>query len=36
MLLDLREAYRRLRQGKNWIFRYITQGWNEPWLEQAV
>ncbi|MEM8932823.1 MAG: GNAT family N-acetyltransferase, partial [Acidobacteriota bacterium] len=33
MLLDLAKAYRRLQQGKNWIFRYITQGWNEKILE---
>ena len=33
MLLDLAAAYRRLRLGKNWIFRYITQGWNEKILE---
>ena len=34
MLLDLRQAYRRLKAGKSWIFRYITQGWNEQWVEQ--
>ena len=34
MLLDLRDAYRRLKSGKNWIFRYITQGWNEQIVEQ--
>ncbi len=34
MLLDLQAAYRRLKRGKNWIFRYITQGWNEQVLEQ--
>ncbi|MCG8457372.1 MAG: GNAT family N-acetyltransferase [Holophagales bacterium] len=34
MLLDLREAYRRLKQGKNWIVRYITQGWNEQLLNE--
>lgn len=34
MLLDLGAAYRRLKQGKNWIFRYITQGWNEAELQQ--
>lgn len=34
MLLDLRDAYRRLKEGKNWIFRYITQGWNEQIVEQ--
>lgn len=34
MLLDLRDAYRRLKNGRNWIFRYITQGWNEQVVEQ--
>lgn len=34
MLLDLRDAYRRLKGGRNWIFRYITQGWNEQVVEQ--
>ena len=34
MLLDLRAAYDRLKQGKNWIFRYITQGWDEQLLQR--
>ena len=33
MLLDLKGAFRRLRTGNNWIFRYITQGWNERFQE---
>jgi len=34
MLLDLRDAYRRLKGGRNWIFRYITQGWPDKVFEQ--
>ena len=28
MVLDLAQAYRRLRQQNNWIFRYLTEGWS--------
>jgi hypothetical protein len=27
MVLDLAHAYRRMRTGNNWIFRYLTEGW---------
>ncbi|MEM6796376.1 MAG: GNAT family N-acetyltransferase [Acidobacteriota bacterium] len=29
MLLDLAVAYQRLKSGRNWIFRYITEGWSD-------
>ncbi|MEM1206229.1 MAG: GNAT family N-acetyltransferase [Acidobacteriota bacterium] len=29
MLLDLKAAFQRLRTGRSWIFRYITEGWND-------
>jgi len=29
MVLDLRGAYRRLRAGKAWLFRYLTEAWPE-------
>lgn len=32
MLLDLRAAYQRMVERRNWIFRYITQGWNEEMI----
>ena len=34
MLLDLRAAYQRLKSGRNWIYRYITQGWNDQVFEK--
>jgi hypothetical protein len=27
MILDLQEAYLRLRQARGWLFRYLTEGW---------
>lgn len=27
MILDLQEAYLRLRNGRGWLFRYLTEGW---------
>ena len=35
MILDLREAYARLGARNNWIFRYITEGWN-PAMHAAM
>lgn len=32
MLLDLRAAYQRMMERRNWIFRYITKGWNEEMI----
>lgn len=29
MLLDIHEAYRRMSRRRNWIFRFITDGWDE-------
>lgn len=29
LLLDLKAAFQRLSRGRNWIFRYITEGWSE-------
>lgn len=34
MLLDLKAAFGRLRAGRSWIFRFITQGWNDRLLQQ--
>jgi ribosomal protein S18 acetylase RimI-like enzyme len=34
LLLDLKEAFQRLRVGRNWIYRFITHGWNERLLRQ--
>lgn len=34
MLLDLKAAFQRMRQGRSWIFRYITQGWNHQLLDR--
>lgn len=36
MLLDLRDAYDRLRKRNNWIFRYITHGWNERLIRRLA
>lgn len=36
MLLDLKAAFQRLRTGNNWIFRYITQGWNDRLVQQMI
>ena len=35
MLLDIRSAYRRLREEKSWAFRYLTEGW-EPRLHELM
>jgi hypothetical protein len=29
MLLDIKQAYQRLRRRRNWVFRFITEGWDE-------
>ncbi|HVN75924.1 MAG TPA: hypothetical protein VMT19_06380 [Thermoanaerobaculaceae bacterium] len=29
MLLDIRRAYERLRSRRNWMFRFITEGWDD-------
>lgn len=34
MLLDLKAAYQRMSSRRNWIFRYITDGWNERLIDQ--
>ena len=34
MLLDLAAAYKRMSKKRRWIFRYITEGWNERMIEQ--
>ncbi|MDX1501674.1 MAG: GNAT family N-acetyltransferase [Thermoanaerobaculia bacterium] len=36
MLLDIRDAYLRLRQGKNWIFRYITESWSDQLIQKLM
>jgi hypothetical protein len=35
MLLDIRQAYQRLKQEKSWAFRYLTEGW-EPHLHEMM
>ncbi|MDA8018286.1 MAG: GNAT family N-acetyltransferase [Thermoanaerobaculia bacterium] len=34
MLLDLKAAYQRMSRRKSWIFRYITDGWNEALIDR--
>ncbi|MEM7581951.1 MAG: GNAT family N-acetyltransferase [Acidobacteriota bacterium] len=34
MLLDLKESFQRLRLSNNWLFRYVTRGWNEQLVQQ--
>jgi predicted DNA-binding transcriptional regulator AlpA len=34
MLLDLKAAFRRLSLRRSWIYRFITEGWNERLLQQ--
>ena len=34
MLLDLKASFRRLRAANNWIYRYVTQGWNDRLVQQ--
>jgi hypothetical protein len=29
MILDLKAAYQRLRQGRSWIFRALTADWDD-------
>lgn len=29
MVLDIREAYNRIKSKQKWIFRFLTKGWNE-------
>jgi ribosomal protein S18 acetylase RimI-like enzyme len=36
MLLDLRDAYERLKRGKSWIFRYVAGGWNEQMVQKLM
>jgi predicted DNA-binding transcriptional regulator AlpA len=36
MVLDLRHAYRRLSLKRSWIYRFITEGWDESLRPAAV
>ena len=36
MLLDLKASFRRLRVANNWIYRYVTQGWNDRLVQQLT
>jgi len=29
MVLDIREAYNRIKSKQKWIFRFLTKGWGE-------
>jgi len=34
MLLDFKAAYQRMSKSRNWIFRFITEGWNDQMFDQ--
>jgi hypothetical protein len=36
MILDLKEAYHRLRMSHNWVFRLLTEGWEETWHQRMM
>lgn len=36
MLLDLKEAFDRLQKKRSWVFRYITQGWNDSMVRHLT
>lgn len=36
MILDLKEAYHRLRVSHAWVFRLLTEGWDESWHQRML
>jgi hypothetical protein len=36
MILNLKSAYQRLRTSRNWVFRFLTDGWNEKLHQQLM